>query len=115
MDPQPVSGLEIGHLRNGQSNSGALHTNVDLGTDEVKGCVVGTGGGGKGQQSHRMQKQEKNERERHLAGALGNFILGECRETQEIILTDLRLGGELDGLQTRMGRTGCKTKRPRLS
>jgi hypothetical protein len=61
-----------------------------------------------------MQKQGKNERKHTLAGVLGGVIPGECRETQAIILTDLRLGEELDGLQTPMGKTRCKTKRPRL-
>jgi hypothetical protein len=58
-------------------------------------------------------QQQENERKQRLARALG-LISCERRETQEIILTDLRSGVELDGLQPPMGKTTGKTKRPGL-
>jgi hypothetical protein len=74
--------LQIGHFRNGQRHSGALHPNVDLGTNEVEGSIVGTG------DADEHQQQETSKRKRRLAGAVGSFIPGECRVTQETILTD---------------------------
>jgi len=41
MYPQAVSGLKIRDLRNGERLAGALHADIDLGTDEVKGNVLG--------------------------------------------------------------------------
>jgi len=84
-----------------------LHPNVDLWADEVKGGVVGAGGCGHGE-------NQENERKRRPTGGVGSFILGDCRETQGIILTDLPLDVELDGLQPQMEKNSRKTKRPRL-
>jgi len=43
MHPKPVCRLEIGHFRDRQSHSGALHPDLDFGTGEIKGCVLSTG------------------------------------------------------------------------
>ncbi len=89
MDPQAVSGLQIGDFGDGQRDSGALHANVDFRADEVEGGIVGAGRG--------CQKQKKNERKRPPRFAGRRFVPGECRVTQGIILPDsgkvLRHGG----------------------
>jgi hypothetical protein len=62
-----------------------LHADVDLGTDKIKGGVVGMGGADK---HHRQQKESTRHRLRHAAGSL---IPGERRVTQDVILPDLQL------------------------
>ncbi len=44
MDPQAISGLQIGDFGNRQRNSGALDTNVDFRADEIEGGIVSAGG-----------------------------------------------------------------------
>src|SRR6202012_1594404 len=40
LDPELVSGLEIGHLRDGQGDRAARDTHIDLGSCEVEAGVV---------------------------------------------------------------------------
>lgn len=47
MDPETVAGLQIGNLRDGQSGSRSLHVNLDLGSSEVEGGILGVRGRGK--------------------------------------------------------------------
>ena len=41
MDPETVSGLEIGDLGDGKSGACALNANLDFRTNEVEGGIVG--------------------------------------------------------------------------
>jgi len=81
--------LQVGHFRYRQRHAGALHTDVDLGSDEVKGGIVGKGYADKDLQHHHKWAQEMNG-ERDLTRTTASFVTGERRVTQGIILTDLR-------------------------
>src|SRR5579864_7897286 len=59
MDPQPVPGLQVGNLRNGQRQARTLHSNLDLRSDEIERIF--------GAEERGTQKQKKEERRRPVA------------------------------------------------
>jgi hypothetical protein len=86
MHPQSVACLKIGHLSDRQSQSGALHPNVNLGTDEIKGSAVSVGCAGKSEKEANKNYEQKEDRMRCLAAP------SRMQEgiSQGIILTDLQ-------------------------